>query len=112
MNDPCPTVPPASDAAQLLRDLLEIVDSEAHVVCLATSPVASPGYIYRDGEAHKPTHVVLNCDGDVVGRGLSEDDAAADTIKNYHREALSWLKRYQSSVRAWKKASAALEELG
>lgn len=102
-----PGQPAPHGAAQLLRDILEIVNSEAHVVCLATDPVAMPGYV----RGHVPTHVVLDCEGDIVGRGLDEDSAVADAITHYIIDATDSLELYRSSVRAWKKACSALEEL-
>ena len=111
MNDPRPNTPTELDASRLLLGLLELVDIDAHVVCLATQPVANPGGIYRFGDAHQPTHVVLDGDGEVVGRGLSEDGAVADAIRHYHREAIRSLEQYRSAVSAWKQAGDALEGL-
>jgi hypothetical protein len=113
MNVPRPSTLTDPDASKLLRDLLELVDIDAHVVCLAKDPVANPGAIYRDyGVVHEPTHVVLDGEGEVVGRGLSEDSAVADAIKHYHREATRELAHVRSAVRAWKQATNVLAGLG
>jgi len=109
MNDPRPNTPTELDASRLLLGLLGLVDIDAHVVCLAKDPVANPGAIYRDyGVVHEPTHVVLDSEGEVVGRGLSEDGAVADAIRHYHREATRTIVEYRTAVRDWKKATNVL----
>lgn len=112
MNDPRPSAPTDPDASKLLRGLLWLVDIDARVLCLATDPVANPGAIYRDyGVVHGPTHVVLDGDGEVVGRGLSEDGAVADAITHYHRTATQSLAQVRSAVRDWKRATNVLAGL-
>lgn len=100
-------------ARTLLRGLLTIVDPEAEVIKVTEAAVWANGI--RDvpvpGGLATPTHAVFDADGDAIGRGLSEDEAIADAVAAAYRVAEERIEKYQSGLRAYRKARSALDEL-
>lgn len=92
-------------AREHLTNILERIHIEAEVV--DASKVSNPGWVGAD----RPTHVVLDCEGEIMGRGMDEDSAVADAIVR----TLCWqrdsIEEYRTAIRNLRLARDALEKI-
>lgn len=93
-------------AREHLLNILESIHTEAVVV--DASEVSDAG---RIGINERPTHVVLDCEGEVMGRGLDEDSAVADAIMRTIQHQEHAIDEYQAVVGNYRAARLALEKL-
>ncbi len=102
-------------ASEHLRAILNrMYGDEPKVLAVAEQREMHPGWegwVNIPGAMLRPTHVVIDVEGDIVGRGMSEDDAVADAINSAHKYLAERLDEYRRVVRAFRVARDDLDKL-
>jgi hypothetical protein len=99
-----------------LRAILNAIYGDyPQVIAISERPECRPdwadGPIAGHPGVHRPSHVVLDVEGDIIGRGLSGDEAVANAIMSSHEWDRERILKYQRAIRAYRSARLELDNL-